>query len=409
MDFSLSPLAEEYSKRLDGFMQDHVYPAEPVYATERAERGPHAVPPVVERLKAEARRQRLWNLFLTAESGLSVLDYAHLAEITGRSVELAPEALNCSAPDTGNMETLHLFGTDSQKARWLEPLLDGRIRSAFAMTEPAVASSDAANIRTSITEEPEGWVIDGHKWWISGAMDPRLAVLIVMGVTDSDAPPHSRQSLVLIPADTPGVEIIRPLPVFGYQDREGHCEVKFEGVRVPKENLLGERGAGFAMAQARLGPGRIHHCMRAIGMAQRALELMCSRAESRFAFGKSLSEQATVRAEIAESEMAILQARLLTLYAAWLIDTVGARQARTEIAAIKVIAPRVACTVIDRAIQVHGAAGVSDVTPLAAMYAHARTLRIADGPDAVHIATVARQVLKRSASTSGEPRRGSGW
>jgi acyl-CoA dehydrogenase len=394
LDFSPSPRATDLAKRLEEFMDERVYPAEPVYASQRRELGPHAVPPVIEELKRDARERGLWNLFLPAESGLSVCEYALLAETTGRSIELAPEALNCSAPDTGNMELLHMFASNDQRERWLNPLLDGRIRSAFAMTEPAVASSDANNIATSIAEDDDEWVLNGHKWWISGVMDPRLAVMVVMGVTDPDGPRHARHSMVLVPIETPGVEVIRPLPVFGYQDREGHCELRLTDVRVPKACLLGERGGGFAMAQARLGPGRIHHCMRAIGMAQRALDLMCVRANSRVAFGKPLAEQGTVQADLAEAQMAIMQARMLTLYAAWLIDTVGTRQARTEIAAIKVVAPRVACQVIDAAIQLHGGAGVSDDTPLAAMYAHARSLRIADGPDAVHISTVAKQVLR---------------
>jgi acyl-CoA dehydrogenase len=395
MEFNPSAKAADYARRLEAFMDEHVYAAEPVYAEQRAALGDHAVPPIVEELKKQARSRGLWNLFLPAESGLSVVDYAVLAEVTGRSVELAPEALNCSAPDTGNMETLHLFGTDEQKKRWLEPLLDGAIRSAFAMTEPAVASSDATNIQTRIRRDGDDYVIDGHKWWISGASDPRLAVYIVMGRTGPDEAAHRQQSMVLVPADTPGIEIVRPLPVFGFQDREGHCEITFDDVRVPaKDGLLGEEGGGFAIAQARLGPGRIHHCMRLIGMAERALDLMTERAVSRIAFGKPLADHETVQAELAESRMEILQARLLTLYTAWLIDTVGAKGARTEVSAIKAVVPRMTCGVIDRAIQIFGGAGVSDVTPLAAMYAHARALRIADGPDAVHIRAVARQQLR---------------
>ena len=293
------------------------------------------------------------------------------------------------------MEVLHLFGTTEQKERWLQPLLDGEIRSAFAMTEPAVASSDATNISTEIRRDGDDYVINGRKWWISGAADPRCAVMILMGKTNPDANTYQQQSMVLVPMDTAGVTVVRPLPVFGYQDQHGHCEITFDDVRVPASNLVGEEGGGFAIAQARLGPGRIHHCMRAVGMAERALELMCKRAVSRVAFGKTLAEQGVVQAQIAESRMAIEQTRLMTLKTAWLIDTVGAKGARTEVAAIKVIAPRMACEVIDRAIQVHGGGGVSDDFPLAEMYAGARTLRLADGPDEVHIRSVARQELGR--------------
>jgi acyl-CoA dehydrogenase len=399
VDFALSAIAEDYGKRLEEFMDSFVLPAEPTYREQRhaliAEGKIQQVPPVVEDLKVEARSRGLWNLFLPDVSGLSNVDYAHLAEITGHSPVIAPEALNCAAPDTGNMEVLHLFGTAEQKERWLRPLLDGEIRSAFAMTEPAVASSDATNISTEIRRDGDDYVINGRKWWISGSADPRCAVMIVMGKTNPEANTHAQQSMVLVPMDTPGVTVVRPLPVFGYLDQHGHCEITFEGVRVPVTNLVGEEGGGFAIAQARLGPGRIHHCMRAIGMAERALELMCTRAASRVAFGKPLARQGVVQAQIAESRMAIEQARLMTLKTAWLIDTVGARGARTEVAAIKVIAPRVACEVIDRAIQVHGGGGVSDDFPLAEMYAHARTLRIADGPDEVHVRSVARQELGR--------------
>ncbi len=399
MDFALSPVAEDYVKRLNEFMDAEVYPAERVYREQRIELAGqgrvHHVPPVVEELKVSARSRGLWNLFLPSESGLSNLDYAQVAEITGRSVHLAPEALNCAAPDTGNMEVLHLFGTAEQKERWLVPLLDGQIRSAFAMTEPAVASSDATNISTQIRRDGDEYVINGRKWWISGAADPRCAVMIVMGKTNPDANTYQQQSMVLVPMDTPGVTVVRPLPVFGYQDQHGHCEITFDDVRVPASNLIGAEGGGFAIAQARLGPGRIHHCMRAVGMAERALELMCTRATSRVAFGKTLAEQGVVQAQIAESRMAIEQARLMTLKTAWLIDTVGAKGARTEVAAIKVIAPRMVCEVIDRAIQVHGGGGVSDDFPLAEMYAGARTLRLADGPDEVHVRSVARQELGR--------------
>jgi acyl-CoA dehydrogenase len=397
VDFALSSAAEDYSKRLNDFMDSHVYPAETVYRDQRrelaAEGRVHQVPPVIEELKGVARERGLWNLFLPEVSGLSNVDYAHLAEITGRSVHIAPEATNCAAPDTGNMEVLHLFGTTEQKERWLQPLLDGEIRSAFAMTEPAVASSDATNISLEIRRQDDEYVINGRKWWISGAADSRCAVMIVMGKTDPSAQTYTQQSMVLVPMDTPGVTVVRPLPVFGYQDQHGHCEITFEDVRVPVTNLIGEEGGGFTIAQARLGPGRIHHCMRAVGMAERALELMCRRAVSRVAFGQELAQQGVVQQQIAESRMAIEQARLLTLKTAWLIDTVGARGARSEIAAIKVIAPRMACEVIDRAIQVHGGGGVSDDFPLAEMYAGARTLRIADGPDEVHVRTVARQEL----------------
>ena len=397
MDFALSPAAHDYAKRLEDFMDSQVYPAEKVYEEQRrallAAGQPHKVPAVVEDLKAEAKNRGLWNLFLPDVSGLSNVDYAHLAEIMGRSAHLAPEATNCAAPDTGNMEVLHMFGTPEQKERWLRPLLDGEIRSAFAMTEPAVASSDATNISTEITRDGDHYVINGRKWWISGAADERCAFFILMGKTDPSAPVHRQQSQILVPVDTPGVTILRNLPVFGYVDQHGHCEITFENVRVPVTNLIGEEGGGFAIAQARLGPGRIHHCMRAIGVAERALELMSRRALSRTAFGRALAEQGVVRQQIAESRMAIDQARLYTLYTAWLIDSVGAKGARSEIAAIKVIAPRVCLEVLDRAIQVHGAGGVSDDFPLASMWAHARTLRIADGPDEVHVRSVARQEL----------------
>ncbi|WP_067793795.1 acyl-CoA dehydrogenase family protein [Actinomadura formosensis] len=416
MDFGLSERAREYLGRLQEFMDTHVYPAEPVYAAQRAELRAagreHHVPQVVEDLKVEARKRGLWNLFLPdAEDpahGLTVTDYASLAELTGRSPHLAPEATNCAAPDTGNMEVLHLFGTPEQKERWLKPLLNGEMRSGFAMTEPAVASSDATNISTRIERDGDHYVINGRKWWTSGAADPRCKIMIVMGrlgagprqgvgenTTDPDGHPYRQQSMVLVPIDTPGVEVLRSLPVFGYQDQHGHCEITFTDVRVPVENLIGEEGGGFAIAQARLGPGRIHHCMRALGMAERALELMCERAVSRVAFGGPLAKQGVVRQQIAESRMAIEQARLLTLKAAWMIDEHGVRAARTEVAAIKVIAPRVALEVVDRAIQVHGGAGVSDDTPLAEMWAGLRTLRLADGPDEVHVRSVARAELGR--------------
>ena len=403
MDLGPSVRAQEYLAKLAQFMDEHVYPAEPVYAAQRrelaAEGNLHHLPAVVEELKVIARSQGLWNLFLPdcsdPEHGLSVLDYAHLAEITGRSIEIAPEALNCSAPDTGNMEVLHMFGTVEQQQRWLQPLLDGRIRSGFAMTEPDVASSDATNISTRIERDGDEYVINGRKWWTTGALDPRCEVLIVMGKTDPEADTHRQQSMVLVPMDTPGVIVHRSLPVFGYHDQHGHGEIEFNDVRVPVTNLLGEEGSGFAIAQARLGPGRIHHCMRMIGLAERALEMMVERAKDRVAFGAPIADQGVVREAIALSRIEIDQARLLTLKAAAMIDDVGAKGARTEIAAIKVVAPRVACDVIDRAIQVHGGAGVSDDTPLAAMYAGARSLRLADGPDEVHLRDIARMELRR--------------
>ncbi|WP_433469154.1 acyl-CoA dehydrogenase family protein [Spirillospora sp. CA-128828] len=403
MDFGLSERARDHLGRLQEFMDSHVYPAEPVYTAQRAELRAagreHHVPQVVEDLKVEARKRGLWNLFLPDSEdpahGLTVTDYASLAEVTGRSPNLAPEAINCAAPDTGNMEVLHLFGTPEQKEKWLTPLLNGEIRSAFAMTEPDVASSDATNISTRIERDGDHYVVNGRKWWISGSADPRCKIMIVMGKTDPEGHPYRQQSMVLLPIDTPGVEVVRPLPVFGYQDQHGHCEITFTDVRVPVENLVGEEGGGFAIAQARLGPGRIHHCMRAIGMAERALELMCERAVSRVAFGGPLAKQGVVRQQIAESRMAIEQARLLTLKTAWLIDKHGVQAARSEVAAIKVIAPRVALDVVDKAIQVHGGAGVSDDTPLAAMWAGLRTLRLADGPDEVHVRSVARAELGR--------------
>ena len=396
MDFELSDKARDYLAHLNDFMNAHVYPAESTYEAWRREHGHdnHELPPVVEELKTEARRRGLWNLFLPDVSGLSVSEYATLAEVTGRSPDIAPEALNCSAPDTGNMEVLYMFGTAEQREQWLEPLLNGEIRSAFAMTEPGVASSDASNISSSITRDGDAFVLNGHKWWASGIADPRCRVMIFMGKTDPDAPAHRQQSMVLVPVDTPGVTVERYLPVFGYQEQHGHGEVSFSDVRVPTSNLIGEEGGGFAIAQARLGPGRIHHCMRAIGMAERAFELMCSRASSRVAFGAPLAEQGVVQQQIAESRMAIEQARLLVLKAAWMIDRYGVKAARTEIAAIKVVAPRVAYEVIDRAIQIHGGMGVTDDTPLAAMYTQVRAMRIFDGPDEVHTRSVARQQLK---------------
>ncbi|HEU0103103.1 MAG TPA: acyl-CoA dehydrogenase family protein [Mycobacteriales bacterium] len=392
MDFALSDKAEDYRGRLQDFMDTHVLPAEVAYEEYRREKGygDHTLPPVVEELKVEARRRGLWNLFLPDVSGLTNLEYATLAELTGWSVHIAPEAINCDAPNTGNMEVLHMFGTPEQKSQWLEPLMEGEIRSAFAMTEPDVASSDATNISTRIVRDGDDYVINGRKWWISGAADPRCKIMIVMGKTDPSESTHRQQSMILVPMDTPGVENVRALPVFGYQDQHGHNELRFHDVRVPASNLVANEGDGFMIAQARLGPGRIHHCMRSIGVAERALDLMIRRATSRVAFGKPLSEQGVVQQQIAESRMEIEQVRLLVLKAAWMIDNVGARGARTEIAAIKVMAPRVALAVLDRAIQVHGGGGVSDDFPLASMWAGMRTLRLADGPDEVHVRTVAR-------------------
>ena len=403
MDFELSDRCKELRERLLAFMDDHVYPAEPIYHEQLVSSGdPHSHPPVMEELKARARDLGLWNLFLPYEHtdlaapGLSNLEYAPLAETMGRS-HIASEACNCSAPDTGNMEVLTLFGTPEQKERWLAPLLEGEIRSAFAMTEPAVASSDATNIELRIERVGDEYVLNGRKWWISGMMRERCRIMIVMGKTDPGAPSYRQQSMVLVPRETPGLTIVRNLPVFGYVDQEGHAELIFDDVRVPASNLIGNEGDGFLISQARLGPGRIHHCMRAIGAAERALELMCRRAASRSTFGQPVSERANIQDWIAESRVEIEMARLLTLKAAWLMDTVGNKHARTEIAAIKVAAPNVALRVVDRAIQVHGAGGVCDDFPLAWMYAHLRTLRLADGPDEIHKRTIARQELRRLA------------
>jgi acyl-CoA dehydrogenase len=401
MDFALSAPAEDVCGRMWDFMREHVFPAERVYAQWRRDHGPHEHPSVIAELTGEARKRGLWNLFLPEVSGLTNLEYAAVAEISGWSPVIAPEAINCQAPDTGNMETLHLFGTDEQKSRWLEPLLDGRIRSAFAMTEPAVASSDARNISTSIVRDGDDYVLNGRKWWISGAADNRCAIFIVMGKTSFAAPPYRQQSMVLVPRDTPGLRILRHLPLFGYQDQHGHSEIVFEDVRVPATNLLAGEGDGFMIAQARLGPGRTHHAMRAIGMAERALGLMVQRAKTRMAFGGPLADQGVVRDLIARSRIEIEQARLLVLKTAWLIDKHGAKGARTEIAAIKVAAPATAMAVIDRAIEVFGAAGVSDDTPLAYFSSWARALRIVDGPDAVHRRSVAREELARQRPYTG--------
>ncbi|MEY3279474.1 MAG: hypothetical protein RIR63_666 [Actinomycetota bacterium] len=399
MDFALSPKTAEYAAKLQAFMDSEVFPAEAIYHQQREQLialgKPHALPAVVEELKIKAKSLGLWNLFLPHYGhGLSVTDYATLAEITGWSPDLAPEAMNCAAPDTGNMELLDMFATDEQKQRWLQPLLDGQIRSAFAMTEPAVASSDARNIQTQMIKDGDHFVINGTKWWTTGAMDERCEILIVMGKTNPAADDHHQQSMVLVPMNTPGVKVVRNLTVFGYVDQHGHAEVSFTNVRVPVSNLLGPEGEGFALAQARLGPGRIHHCMRAIGMAERALSLMIKRTVSREAFGKELVKQGVIQEWIAQARIDIEQARLLVLKAAWMIDNVGAKGARKEIAAIKVAVPQMAERIIDHAIQSYGGAGVSQDSPLAAMYAGVRTLRIVDGPDEVHIRDVARLEIK---------------
>jgi acyl-CoA dehydrogenase len=398
MDFQPSERCRDFQERLTAFMEERVHPAEAVYEEQLRETGdPHADPPVMEELKEEARRRGLWNLFHPDPEygpGLTYAEYAPLAEISGRS-HIGPEAINCAAPDTGNMEVLTQFGTEEQKDRWLRPLLDGEIRSAFAMTEPDVASSDATNIQLSIERDGDEYVLNGRKWWTSGAMRERCRVFIVMGKTDPDAPTYKQQSMILVPRDTPGVTIVRNLPVFGYVDQEGHAEVRFDDVRVPASNLIAGEGDGFMIAQARLGPGRIHHCMRAIGAAERALEAMCRRAISRTTFGAPVATRGNVLDWIAEARIEIEMVRLLTLKTAWLIDTVGNKHARTEIAAIKVAAPNVALKIIDRAIQVHGGGGVSDDFPLAWSYAHMRTLRLADGPDEVHKLSIARRELRQ--------------
>jgi acyl-CoA dehydrogenase len=400
MDFAMSAKGQDYHDRLSEFMTEHVFGAEESYDAYRRAAGPddHTVPPVVEELKKLAKDRGLWNLFLPSESGLTNLEYAPLAELTGWSMELAPEATNCAAPDTGNMETLHLFANEEQRKQWLEPLLNGEIRSAFAMTEPAVASSDARNIETTMLRDGGDYVINGRKWWISGASDPRCKILIVMGRTNPDAASHQQQSMILVPIDTPGVTVERSLPVFGWQDQHGHCEISFDNVRVPVTNLLHEEGSGFAIAQARLGPGRIHHCMRAIGVAERALALMVDRVNNRIAFGKPLAEQGVVQQQVALSRNEIDQARLLCHKAAWVIDEKGNKEARNEVAMIKAVAPQMACNVIDRAIQVHGAAGVSDDTVLARLYGWHRAMRLFDGPDEVHIRSIARAELGREKS-----------
>ncbi|TQM78064.1 acyl-CoA dehydrogenase [Saccharothrix saharensis] len=401
MDFAYDAKTEELREKLLRFMDEFVYPAEPVAERQlRDAEDPWARPAVLEELKAEARRQGLWNLFLPDPEhggGLTNLQYAPLAEITGRSPHLAPEALNCAAPDTGNMEVLAMFGTEQQKEQWLRPLLDGEIRSAFCMTEPDVASSDATNIATSIVRDGDEYVINGRKWWSSGAMNPHCAIFIVMGKTDPDAERHRQQAMILVPRDTPGVHVKRGMHVFGYTDAShgGHAEIVFDNVRVPADNLIAGEGEGFAIAQARLGPGRIHHCMRLIGIAERALELMCRRAISRVAFGRPIAHQGVVQEWIAESRVRIEQARLLVLKTAWLMDTVGNKGAHTEIQAIKIGTPLMAEWVLDKAIQAHGAGGVSQDFPLAELWASARTLRLADGPDEVHRMSLAKRELKR--------------
>ncbi|MFE7762396.1 acyl-CoA dehydrogenase family protein [Streptomyces sp. NPDC057438] len=405
MDFAFDARTEELRARLLAFMDTYVYPAEAVAEEQRARlASPWDTPAVVEELKAEARRQGLWNLFLPDSeygAGLTNLQYAPLAEITGRSPQLAPTALNCAAPDTGNMEVLSQFGDEAQRKQWLEPLLAGEIRSAFAMTEPEVASSDATNITTLIERASDGtgdYVVNGRKWYISGAMNPDCKIFIVMGKTDPDgADIRRQQSMILVPRDTPGVTVKRAMQVFGYEDHShgGHAEVVFENARVPASHLIGEEGGGFAIAQARLGPGRIHHCMRLIGMAERAIELMCRRAVAREAFGKALAQQGVVHNWIADARVAVEQLRLLVLKTAWMMDTVGNKGAHTEIQAIKIATPRTVVGILDRAIQLHGAGGVSQDFPLAELYAAARTLMIADGPDEVHQRSLARRELKR--------------
>jgi len=398
MEFALSARAEDLREQLRDFADTVVGPATPTYVSQVAESGdPHFHPPVMEELKAKARALGFWNLFLPDTEhgvGLTNLDYAPLCELMGRSPLLA-EATNCSAPDTGNMELLHQFATPLQREQFLQPLLEGETRSCFAMTEPWVASSDATNISSRIERDGDDYVINAHKWWTSGAASARCSFAILMGVSDPDADPHRRHSMVIVPFDTPGFRVVRTLPVFGHDAGGGHCETLFENVRVPAEYLLGEEGGGFALAQARLGPGRIHHCMRAIGAAERALELMCARAQQRVAFGKPLADQGVVQHNVAESRIEIEQARLLTMKAAWLMDTVGAKGARFEIAAIKVVAARVATSVIDRAIQLFGGAGVSDDWPLAQMWMYVRTVRLVDGPDDVHLMQISRRELRK--------------
>ncbi|WP_168583529.1 acyl-CoA dehydrogenase family protein [Gephyromycinifex aptenodytis] len=405
MDFSFDPQTLELQERLRGFMESQVAPAEADFYQELdafdadGQRWAWSATPTMQRLQAAAREQGLWNLFLPGEhgAGLTNVQYASLAEITGHQIHLAPPALNCAAPDTGNMEVLAEFGSPQQQERWLKPLLDGSIRSAFAMTEPDVASSDATNIETSIQRRGDRYVINGRKWWITGAMNPQCEIFIVMGKTDPQADRHRQQSMLLVPRDTPGLEVVRPLDVFGFDDREhgGHAELLFRDVEVPVENLIGAEGDGFGIAQARLGPGRIHHCMRAIGIGERALQLMCQRAASRVAFGSPLATRGMVQEWIAESRVRLEQLRLLTLKTAWLMDTAGNRAAHTEIQAIKIATPRTVEWIVDKAIQVHGAGGLSQDYPLAAAYAGVRSLRLADGPDEVHLTSMAKREIRR--------------
>jgi acyl-CoA dehydrogenase len=395
--FDISERAQQLQKELREFMESHVYPAEAVYEEQMRDSGnPHYQPPILEELKAEARKRGLWNLFHPhpdTGAGLTNLEYAPLAEIMGRSF-IAPEACNCSAPDTGNMEVFELFGSQEHREKYLKPLLEGTMRSAFAMTEPRVASSDATNVELSMVRDGDEYVLNGRKWFASNALHANCKVMIVMGKTDPAAPPHRQQSMMVVPIDAPGVTVLRGLPVFGYQDREGHAEIDFTDVRVPATDVLKGEGEGFAISQARLGPGRIHHCMRAIGMAERALELMCKRAQSRVTFGKPVADNANIQDWIAEARIDLEMIRLLTLKAAYMMDTVGNKEAQTEIAAIKVAAPNIALKIVDRAIQVHGGAGVTDDFPLAMAYAHLRTLRLADGPDEVHKRAIARRELR---------------
>lgn len=404
MDFEPSARACEYLERVNAFIDNRVAPAESLYERQRRDLAAagtsHEVPGIIEELKAEARARGLWNLFLPRSKepahGLSVLDYASLAERTGWYPQLAPEAMNCSPPDTGNMELLDLFATEDQRDRWLIPLLRGEIRSAFAMTEPDVASSDAGNIGTTVRFEDDEIVVNGRKWWTTGALDPRTAFYIVMGISDPEADRASRHSFAIVPVDTPGVSVVRDLSYYGFTDQNGHGEVSFVDVRVPRSNLIGTAGTGFAMAQARLGPGRVHHCMRAIGMAERGMSLMKQRAAERVTFGRSLASQGVIREWIANARITIEQLRLLVLKTAWLIDRHGAHAARTEIAAIKVAVPRGVCRILDDAVQIFGGAGVSADTPLASLWAAARTMRIADGPDEVHLRAIARAELDRT-------------
>jgi acyl-CoA dehydrogenase len=403
-----SAKAVEIGERVKAFMDEHIYPAEAVYERQLNESQDRwQSPPIMAELKTKAKKAGLWNMFLPKKhfpDSLTNLEYASICETLGRS-PIGPEPFNCSAPDTGNMETLILYATPEQKKQWLEPLMDGQIRSAFAMTEPAVASSDATNIRSQIVRDGDHYVINGRKWWTSGAPDHRCKIMIFMGHTDPEAEPHKRQSMVLVPMDTPGVKMLRPLHVLGYDDApHGHGEVLFENVRVPVSNILLGEGRGFEIAQGRLGPGRIHHCMRTIGLAERALETMCQRALSRTAFGKTIAEQGVTRQWIAESRMEIDQSRLLTLHAAHMMDTVGNKAARNEIAMIKVVAPKMAQKLVDRAIQVHGAGGVSQDFHLAYAYARTRTMRIVDGPDAVHEETVAKLELRKYQDQSQKKR-----